>query len=333
MRYLLTGAAGFIGAHLANEISRNGDEVLGIDSYSDYYAISLKKERVKTLLTSKEISLIEGDVRDLEIINQLIQDFKPNVVIHLAAQPGVRIPISDLNKYTESNLAGFCNVLSAVVRNSVPNFLYASSSSVYGEDSQTPFSEKETNLNPLSFYGATKLSNEILTHSLIRNSSTRARGLRFFTVYGPWGRPDMAYFRLAASAVSNVLFNKYGDGQVIRDFTYIKDVTEIVYSLSKQLTNYKPGFADIVNIGGGKPNSLNEMITEIANISGTKLNLNSELGNLNDVKLTHADPKYLVSLINRKPEIELNTGLKSVLEWASKGDISSKMANWTSSVV
>ena len=202
MKYLVTGAAGFIGSHLCQRLATEGNEVIAIDNFSDYYDINLKKLRVEKLLTPLQVNVLSVDISDKDAIDRLIASSKPEVVINLAAQAGVRLPTDQIHKYVNSNLVGFSNVLQSTVSNKIPYFLYASSSSVYGDQAAIPYTESEQNLHPNSFYGATKLANELLTPTLIKNSSTIARGLRFFTVYGPWGRPDMAYFRMIANVVS-----------------------------------------------------------------------------------------------------------------------------------
>ena len=202
MKYLVTGAAGFIGSHLCHKLTTEGNAVIAIDNFSDYYDVNLKKLRVEKLLTPLQLKVLSVDISDKNSIDELIVNSKPEVVINLAAQAGVRLPTDQIHKYVNSNLVGFSNVLQSTVSNKIPYFLYASSSSVYGDQAAIPYTESEQKLHPNSFYGATKLANELLTPTLIKNSATIVRGLRFFTVYGPWGRPDMAYFRMIANVVS-----------------------------------------------------------------------------------------------------------------------------------
>ena len=183
MKYLVTGAAGFIGSHLCQRLAAEGNEVIAIDNFSDYYDVNLKKLRVEKLLTPLQLKVLSVDISDKNAIDELIVSSKPEVVINLAAQAGVRLPTDQIHKYVNSNLVGFSNVLQSTVSNKIPYFLYASSSSVYGDQAAIPYTESEQKLHPKSFYGATKLANELLTPTLIKNSSTIARGLRFFTVY------------------------------------------------------------------------------------------------------------------------------------------------------
>ena len=332
MKYLVTGAAGFIGSHLCQRLVTEGNEVIAIDNFSDYYDINLKKLRVEKLLTPLQIKVSSVDISDKNAIDELIASSKPEVVINLAAQAGVRLPTDQIHKYVNSNLVGFSNVLQSTVSNKVPYFLYASSSSVYGDQAAIPYTENEKNLHPNSFYGATKLANELLTPTLIKNSSTIARGLRFFTVYGPWGRPDMAYFRMIANVVSGSEFNFFGDGSVERDFTYIDDAVNSVIGLSKELEKKKPGYSDVVNLGGGRPLSMNYLLENINKISKAEVKFNRQSSNSNDAKKTMSDSSYIQSLIGSKPETKLEDGINKTYQWALQSDISAQLNNWVKSV-
>jgi len=332
MKYLVTGAAGFIGSHLCHKLTTEGNEVIAIDNFSDYYDVNLKKLRVEKLLTPLRLKVLSLDISDKNAIDQLIASSKPEVVINLAAQAGVRLPTDQIHKYVNSNLVGFSNVLQSTVSNKIPYFLYASSSSVYGEQAAIPYSESEQKLHPNSFYGATKLANELLTPTLIKNSSTIARGLRFFTVYGPWGRPDMAYFRMIANVVSGSEFNFFGDGSVERDFTYIDDAVNSVIGLSKELEKKKPGYYDVVNLGGGRPLSMNHLLENINKISKAEVKFNRQSSNSNDAKKTMSDSKYIQSLIGSKPETRLEDGIDKTYQWALQSDISTQLNNWVKSV-
>jgi UDP-glucuronate 4-epimerase len=332
VKILVTGAAGFIGSHLCRELSLQANEVIAIDNLSDYYDTSLKKARIKNLLDSKGISFSELDICNRSALNALIKESRPDVVVNLAAQAGVRLPLTQVYKYVESNLVGFSNVLQSTVSNKVPYFLYASSSSVYGDQAAIPYTESEQNLHPNSFYGATKLANELLTPTLIKGSSTIARGLRFFTVYGPWGRPDMAYFRMIANVVSGSEFNFFGDGSVERDFTYIDDAVNSVIGLSKELEKRKPGYSDVVNLGGGRPLSISYLLENINKISKAEVKFNRQSSNSNDAKKTMSDSSYIQSLIGSKPETKLEDGINKTYQWALQSDISAQLNNWVKSV-
>jgi len=332
MKYLVTGAAGFIGSHLCHKLTTEGNEVIAIDNFSDYYDVNLKKLRVEKLLTPLRLKVLSLDISDKNAIDQLIASSKPEVVINLAAQAGVRLPTDQIHKYVNSNLVGFSNVLQSTVSNKIPYFLYASSSSVYGEQAAIPYSESEQKLHPNSFYGATKLANELLTPTLIKNSSTIARGLRFFTVYGPWGRPDMAYFRMIANVVSGSEFNFFGDGSVERDFTYIDDAVNSVIGLSKELEKKKPGYYDVVNLGGGRPLSMNYLLENINKISKAEVKFNRQSSNSSDARKTISDSKYIQSLIGSKPETKLEDGINKTYQWALQSEISAQLNNWVKSV-
>jgi len=332
MKYLVTGAAGFIGSYLCKRIATEGNEIIAIDNFSEYYDINLKKLRVEKLLIPLRVKVLNFDIIDKSSIDKLIASFKPEVVINLAAQAGIRLPTDQIHKYVNNNIVGFSNVLHATVSNKIPYFLYASSSSVYGDQAAIPYTESELNLHPNSFYGATKLANELLTPTLIKNSSTIARGLRFFTVYGPWGRPDMAYFRMIANVVSGSEFNFFGDGSVERDFTYIDDAVNSVVELSKELEKRKPGYYDVVNLGGGRPLSMNYLLDNINEISKAKITFNRQSSNSNDAKKTMSDSKYIQSLIGSKPETKLEDGIDKTYQWALQSDISAQLNNWVKSV-
>ena len=332
MKILVTGAAGFIGSHLCREFSLQANEVIAIDNLSDYYDTSLKKARIKNFLDSKGINFSELDICNRSALDSLIRESRPDVVVNLAAQAGVRLPTDQIHKYVDSNLVGFSNVLQSTVSNKVPYFLYASSSSIYGDQAAIPYTESEQNLHPNSFYGATKLANELLTPTLIKNSSTIARGLRFFTVYGPWGRPDMAYFRMIANVVSGSEFNFFGDGSVERDFTYIDDAVNSVIGLSKELEKKKSGYYDVVNLGGGRPLSMNYLLENINKISKAEVKFNRQSSNSNDAKKTMSDSKYIQSLIGSKPETKLEDGIDKTYQWALQSEISAQLNNWVKSV-
>jgi UDP-glucuronate 4-epimerase len=332
MKYLVTGAAGFIGSHLCQRLATEGNEVIAIDNFSDYYDVNLKKLRVEKLLTPLQLKVLSVDISDKNAIDELIVSSKPEVIINLAAQAGVRLPTDQIHKYVNSNLVGFSNVLQSTVSNKIPYFLYASSSSVYGDQAAIPYTESEQNLHPNSFYGATKLANELLTPTLIKNSATIARGLRFFTVYGPWGRPDMAYFRMIANVVSESEFNFFGDGSIERDFTYIDDAVNSVIELSKELEKRKPGYSDVVNLGGGRPLSMNYLLENINKISKAEVKFNRQSSNANDAKKTVSDSKYIQSLIGSKPETKLEDGINKTYQWALQSDISAQLNNWVKSV-
>jgi UDP-glucuronate 4-epimerase len=244
----------------------------------------------------------------------------------------VRLPVVEYSNYVNRNIVGFSNLLRACVINAIPDFIYASSSSVYGNFEGISSSEITRSPDPISFYGATKLAGEILASSNVRNSQTRARGLRLFTVYGPWGRPDMAYFRLLSSVLTDYPFRMFGDGLIRRDFTNISDITKFTRLLGEELSNYKPGFHDVVNIGGGNPVSLVNMIETLEEILDKKIRIKKFEHNINDVNFTNANTGYLESLVGSKPTIKLKEGLTEVAEWASNLPNINELKIWSESV-
>ena len=332
MRILVTGAAGFIGSALCEQLMLSNHEVTAVDNFSDYYDVSLKRLRVKELLSPLSLEVLNLDICDQSKVEKIIASSNPEVVIHLAAQAGVRLDVSESRKYVDSNLVGFSNVLISTIENKVPKFLYASSSSVYGDKAEIPYSETESNLHPSSFYGSTKLANELLVPTLVKNSATVARGLRFFTVYGPWGRPDMAYFRMIANAIVGTEFNFFGDGSIERDFTFINDAVRSVINLTLELEGRQPGFSDVVNLGGGRPLSMNYLLEIVGSLTGKKVSFERYDTNLNDARKTMSDPSYIQKLISSKPSTKLEDGISMTIDWASRKEIASNLDKWVKSV-
>ena len=329
MSVVVTGGLGFIGAHVAAALMDSGEEVVIVDSLTDYYSVDLKLERKKQLLgKAPKENFYEFDLVDRISFSKILDEVKPRTVIHLAAQAGVRLPVELTHKYVESNLTGFSNVLQSVIEHRIPDFLYASSSSVYGDSADVPYKEKAVGLSPISFYGATKLSNELLAKALTANSQTRSRGMRFFTVYGPWGRPDMAYFRLGASVLTDYNFHRFGDGSVRRDFTYVEDTVKGILSLSYQLAKEDPGFSDIVNLGGGNPHSLNDLIAELEKISGKRIAITNEKKATGDVLQTVADSSYLRQLTGFVPSTSLSEGVSRFYDWANLKESTNSLKKW-----
>jgi len=332
MKILVTGAAGFIGAHQAKFFSELGHEVIGVDNFSDYYSIQLKKVRADSLLRPAGVEVIELDLADRAAVTHFFAKNSFDQVIHLAAQAGVRLTTNVNYKYAESNLIAFLNVFDSSIMTGVRNFLYASSSSVYGDSSSSPYSEQELFLNPNSRYGATKLANEIFARTSIQNSTMNSRGLRFFTVYGPWGRPDMIYFRVIANLLESSELTLYGDGTVKRDFTFIDDVTKLVGLLAVDLYGKPAGFSDVVNLGGGKPESVEKLIKTCEKILGKELIKGTEPANPLDVLTTNSDSRYLQSLTGFKPEVSIEDGLNLVINWATRESVRPHLSGWVSSV-
>ena len=331
MKILVTGAAGFVGSHLSSLLREEGNTVHGIDNLSSYYAPDLKNLRIEKLLNPANVQFTNLNLVEKSALRNFLDKNNFDSVIHLAAQPGVRTPLNRSSEYIENNIQAFTNVLQLVTELEVPNFLYASSSSVYGNSKEIPYSESSEDIHPVSIYGATKRANEILAPTYARGSSTRARGLRFFTVYGPWGRPDMAYFRLINSGINKTEFTRFGDGHVKRDFTYISDITHQISGLHQELQSHEKGFSDIVNIGGGNPHSLNDLIESVISKLGSDIHVLTSDMNPNDTLYTCADVSLQNSLTGFVPKVSLSEGIKETIEWASSSDISLNMDRWVKS--
>jgi UDP-glucuronate 4-epimerase len=333
MRAIVTGSSGFVGSALSNQLLVAGWEVVGIDSHTDYYSPELKEFRLNGLVANSRFRSISEDICNLGAINQIVKDYQPHTIFHLAAQAGVRLPVTSINKYVESNLTGFSSVLQAAVSNNIPEFMYASSSSVYGNQAAIPYHEEERNLNPNSFYGATKLSNEVLAKSIIQNSQTKSRGMRFFTVYGPMGRPDMAYFRILASLLSDSSFDLFGDGSIQRDFTFVDDCVNSILDLQVNLQTKNYGFHDVVNIGGGNPVSMNDLLKVAMDLTGKELIYKSSGKNISDAQITNASSTYLISQIGKKPMTKLEEGIRKTIEWMSEEPQRELLGKWVRSSI
>jgi UDP-glucuronate 4-epimerase len=332
LRILVTGAAGFIGSHLAAKLAKQNHEILGVDSFSNYYSIELKGLREDKILKPLGVSMRKSDLAEEMQLRKVFEDFRPDCVFHLAAQAGIRIPVNQYSSYLRNNVTSFSNILNEIIHWNTPYLLYASSSSVYGNGSKIPLCESELLLKPTSFYGGTKLSNEILVESLKDKVSTKFIGLRFFTVYGGWGRPDMSYFRLINSALNKTEFNLFGDGSIRRDFTYIDDVTESLVKILKNLVDGKFN-NEIFNIGGGNPYSINDLISITEKLSGMQVKVNLQDSNLQDVAKTEADYSKLLKFTGYVPNTDLESGMNKTYEWVIKNGFESKLNEWVKSSI
>lgn len=331
-RVLVTGSAGFIGSHLAAHLTEKKYEVVLCDSFSSYYSIEYKRERVRNLLGNLN-KLYEIDLADEAETRNFISEYRPEIIVHLAAQAGVRLPVSLYSRYVRENVLVFTNILSSCVEFGIHNLIYASSSSVYDDSRNEAFIEGSTKLDPKSFYGVTKKWNEEAAFLFSDKFGLKTRGLRFFTVYGPWGRPDMAYFRLMAAALGENQFTLFGDGAVERDFTYIDDVIVRTEILIRNLIQQPSGFRDVVNIGGQNPLSMRTLIKTIENVSGQDFPIHYGPANPTDLIKTEADKKYGASIFGETPYTSLEVGISNFFKWASEEQIRSQLKNWISSTI
>ena len=333
MKILVTGAAGFVGSHVLKRLKELGQEVYGIDNFSSYYSVEYKALRLEYLGLARGSDVIACDISDFKQVSEIISGIKPNFIIHLAAQAGVRLSLKDSSSYISANVSGFQNITRSSIENKVTGIVYASSSSVYGDSTPTPYKESSISLRPKSLYGVTKLSNELFAEIQSKSSNLRFRGLRYFTVYGPWGRPDMAYFRIAAAALGQGKFTLFGDGTIKRDFTYIDDVVENTIALFRDLTRQDEKFNDIVNIGGSRPLEMNYLIDLISKRGSHQIDLARGEESKLDSRITMADNSYLKSILGELKFTDLEEGIENLMKWASQENIKPSLTNWIQSTV
>jgi UDP-glucuronate 4-epimerase len=313
-RVLITGAAGFIGMHTSIRFLKDGWEVFGIDNMNDYYPVQLKKDRLSEIYKLSEASsfnFIQADITSN--IWESLEKNHFDAVVHLAAQAGVRYSLENPFAYLQSNIIGFQKVIEFVEKKQIGNFLYASSSSVYGNNSTQPFNEAEECNSPESYYAATKKSNELMAHAYFKTKRVSSIGLRFFTVYGPWGRPDMAPILFANSAVKEKNIKVFNYGNQKRDFTYVDDIVEGIYQLVKQYRS--KNVCKVVNIGKGSPEGLMQFISEIEKAMGCQIGKDYVEAQKGDVEVTYADTTLLKQEINYSPEISLEDGIVRFINW------------------
>ncbi len=309
MKVLLTGAAGFIGMHCAQRLLARGDEVLGIDNLSPYYSVQLKKDRLAQLKHPK-FKFIQLDIADGERLAKFFGKNKPDRVLHLAAQAGVRYSLENPGAYIQTNLVGFANVLECCRRHPPGHLVYASSSSVYGANAQLPWSESQNVDHPVSLYAATKKSNELLAHAYSHLFGLNSTGLRYFTVYGPWGRPDMSAFLFAQAILEGKPIQVFNHGDMQRDFTYIDDIVEGTLRVLDRPARYA-----VYNIGNHQPVGLLDYIAALERAFGKKARLEMKPMQPGDVKATYADTSALRAAVGFAPSTPLETGLARFAEW------------------
>ena len=325
-KVIITGAAGFIGYHLSQRLLKEGYHICGIDNLNDYYPPALKQARLSQLQVSN-FKFQQLDLQDNASLNKVFADFRPDLVINLAAQAGVRYSLENPRAYIESNLDGFFNILEASRQHGVQNFIYASSSSVYGNNEKSPFAETDNVDHPVSLYAATKKSNELIAHTYSHLYRMTTVGLRFFTVYGPWGRPDMAYYFFTRAILEGQKIQLFNRGLNLRDYTYIDDIVESIKRMldgleelkpkteSDQYTATKSPFYHIFNIGGSNPVPVLEFVKILEDALGKQAITELVGFQPGDVFSTEADTKALESFIKFKPTISLQQGLAHFVEW------------------
>lgn len=327
MKVLVTGAAGFIGFHVSQSLLARGDTVIGLDNLNDYYDVRLKEARLAAIQSHKNAEnfhFIKVDVADMTALQDVFDTHKPERVVHLAAQAGVRYSIQNPNAYVQSNLVGFANILESCRHHHVEHLAYASSSSVYGGNTKLPFGEQDSVDHPVSLYAATKKANELMAHTYSHLYQLPTTGLRFFTVYGPWGRPDMSPFLFAGAILSGKPIQVFNHGDMMRDFTYIDDIVEgVVRVLDKPATAETPeadGIAAkapyrIFNIGNSHPEKLMDFIGALEGALGKEAIKEFLPMQAGDVKATFADTSALESWVGFKPSTSLKTGVERFVDW------------------
>jgi UDP-glucuronate 4-epimerase len=306
VKVLVTGAAGFIGMHCAKQLTARGDEVVGIDNFSPYYSVELKRDRAKQL----DIELHELDIADAADLMSVFENAKPEAVLHLAAQAGVRYSLENPAAYVEANLVGFANLLECCRRHPPRHLVYASSSSVYGTNPELPWSETQSVDHPVSLYAATKKSNELMAHVYSHLFGLNATGLRYFTVYGPWGRPDMSPMLFARAIMEGKPIQVFNHGDMQRDFTYVDDVVEGTLRVLDRPARYA-----VYNIGNHQPVALLEYIAALEAALGKKARLDMKPMQPGDVKATYADTAALRNAVGFAPSTPLATGLERFAAW------------------
>ena len=325
----ITGSCGFIGFHLASFFLSKGSKVVGLDALTDYYDVNLKKARQNLLCANPNFINYEGLIQDAKLLNEIFVNYEPKIVVHLAAQAGVRYSIENPMSYVESNLIGTYHILEIARKYKPDHLLMASTSSVYGSNEETPFHETHNTSTPMSFYAATKKSNEVMAHSYSHLYEIPTTIFRFFTVYGPWGRPDMALFKFTRNILLGEPIDVYNKGNMLRDFTYIDDLVQAIFLLTskepKKVNQRKEIMKNdnispvaryrVVNIGSSNPKKLIDFIKELENILGKKANKNYLSMQIGDVYKTHSNTELLENITGFKPKTTLHEGISKFVEW------------------
>lgn len=327
-KHLVTGTAGFIGFHLAERLLKRGIEVVGFDNLNDYYSVQLKRDRLARLSNYDNFTMVEADLADQADVDAVFQSNDFERVVHLAAQAGVRYSLTNPRAYTQSNIVGFINILEACRSAKTPHLTYASSSSVYGGCTAIPFSTDHRVDHPYSLYAATKKANELMAHSYSHLYELPTTGLRFFTVYGPWGRPDMALFLFAKAIIEGRPIDVFNQGKMSRDFTYIDDIVEGVDRTSEQIATPDPNWNSdapnpststcpyrIYNIGNNQPVELSRFIEVIEEEIGKQAEKNMMPMQPGDVPATYADIDKLEATVGFRPSTSIEHGVRRFVQW------------------
>ena len=328
MKILLTGAAGFIGMHTTLRLLARGDEVIGVDNLNDYYDVTLKQARLARLTSHPRFSFHCHSVEDREAMAKLFAEEMPQRVVHLAAQAGVRYSLTNPHAYIDANLQGFINILEGCRHQKVEHLAYASSSSVYGGNTAMPFSEHQSIDHPVSLYAATKRANELMAHTYSHLFGLPTTGLRFFTVYGPWGRPDMALFLFTKAILEGKPIDVFNQGQMVRDFTYIDDIVEGVIRVLDKLAMPNPTYNAaspdpatsnapyrVFNIGNSQPTPLMDYVGALEIALGREVKKNYLPMQLGDVPATSADIRELDAWVGFKPNTNVVEGVRRFVDW------------------
>ena len=309
-RILITGVAGFIGFHLTKSLLDSGINIYGVDDVNDYYDIKIKNDRLNILKGYPNFSFNKLDISNLDKLREVFLDFKPNKVVNLAAMAGVRYSIENPFAYIQSNIVGFVNIIELSKEYEVEGFIYASSSSVYGSNKKNPFSIEDRTDNPISLYAASKKSNELIAHSYSHLFDLHTTGLRFFTAYGPWGRPDMAMYIFADNISSSKPINVFNNGEMKRDFTYIDDI--VMGTRSAIDKNYT---CEVFNLGNNRVEDLMHVISLIEANIGKKSTINFLPIQPGDIKEAHADIEKSIKMLGYSPKTNVDIGIKKFIDW------------------
>lgn len=328
MKILVTGVAGFIGFNVVKRLCAAGHSVIGIDNINDYYDVSLKKSRLDVISQFENFNFIKMDLADTSAITDLFNTEKFNRVIHLAAQAGVRYSLGNPMAYADSNLVGHLNILEGCRHNAIEHLVYASSSSVYGLNQKLPFSTADSVDHPISLYAASKKANELMSHTYSHLYNIPTTGLRFFTVYGPWGRPDMALFKFTKAILEGKPIDVYNNGELSRDFTYIDDIVEGIIRISEIIPTHNSAWKvesgipatssapyKIYNIGNGHPVKLLDFINSLENSLGIKADKNMLPMQPGDVYATWADTEDFFKVTGYRPVVNVQEGVDCFVKW------------------